>query len=215
MILARANVFRHHVELCRRDIQTVRPGIADFDIVLHRAIHRHLYDARKPADTVIFMHHKIAHGEIGIGPDLLTVGHGLVFRPAQAACSDLRIGKHRKLRLRVLHAGGETPRRNQACTRRGHRIRVLHGLYLYAAACEKIPQKLRAPEITGKHDDAEAQREIMRNVVRRCLQAAAIGRELLDRDPADGARLKRVTPHRETVRHENRPIRQTAQHVAP
>ena len=139
VILARADVFRHHVELRRRNVQTVRPGVADFDIVLHRAVHRHLYDAREPADAVIFVHHKVAHGEIGVGADLLAVGHGLVFRSSQAARSDLRIGEHRKLRVRVLHTGGDAPRRDETRARRGQRVGVLQRLRVHAAPVEEIP----------------------------------------------------------------------------
>ena len=83
-VLARADVFAHEVELRRRDIERVRPGIADLDIVLHRTVDRHLHDARKAADAVVDMHDEIAGGEVFIGAQR-GAGRRLFLRPRLCA----------------------------------------------------------------------------------------------------------------------------------
>ena len=59
-----ADVFRHHVELCRGNVQTVVARVADLDVVLVHAVDAHALDARKAADAVMLMHDEIAGGEI-------------------------------------------------------------------------------------------------------------------------------------------------------
>ena len=78
-VLARADVFAHKVELRRRDIQRVRPGVADFHIVLLHPVHGHPDDAGEAADAVVFVHHEVAHGEVRAGANPLA--HRGLFAP--------------------------------------------------------------------------------------------------------------------------------------
>lgn len=106
-ILARADVLADHVELRRRDIERVRAGVADLDVVLHRAIDRHLHDACEAADAVVLVHDEIAHGEVGVGVDLLAVGLLFMLCAPQAGRRDLRVRKDGELCIRKLDAGRE------------------------------------------------------------------------------------------------------------
>ena len=128
VILARADVFRHHIELRSGDIETVRPRVADLDIILHRPVHGHLHDAGEAADAVHVVHDEIADREIGIGLDGLAVG--ALFRlcaPHAADAGHLRVREDGELRVRVFQTRGEASDRDEAPARRGERL----GLFLH------------------------------------------------------------------------------------
>ena len=188
-IFARADVFAHEVELRRRDIERVRAGIADFDIVFHRTVDRHLHDARKAAYTVVFVHDKVADGEVGIRVDFLAVGLLFVLCPPQTGRRDLRVREDGEPCIRKLDARRETARRDEALPRLRQRVRVLGCRGMDAVPVKKLAQNTRPAHIARQHDHAVAEILIVRNVVRRGLAAAAIGRQLLCRQAHERARL--------------------------
>ena len=188
-VLARADVFAHEVELCRRDIERVRPGIADLDIVLHRTVDRHLHNARKAADAVVFVHDEVADGKVGVGVDLLAVRLLFVSGAPQAGRRDLRVREDGEPCIRKLDARRETARRDEALPRFRQRIRVLVRRGMDAVTVEKLAQNARPAHIARQHDHAVAEIPIVRNVVRRGLAAAAVRGQLLCRQAHERARL--------------------------
>ena len=212
-VLARADVFAHEVELRRRDIERVRPGIADLDIVFHRTVDRHLHDARKAADAVIFVHDEVANGEVGVGVDLLAVRLLFVSGAPQAGRRDLRVREDGEPCIRKLDARRETARRDEALPRFRQRIRVLVRRGMDAVTVEKLAQNARPAHIARQHDHAVSEIPIVRNVVRRGLAAAAVRGQLLCRQAHERARLDGAAAELQPVGQHDGPGLDSAHHV--
>ena len=162
MILARADVLRHHIELRGGDIETVRPRVADFDVILHRPVHGHLHDAGEAADAVHVVHDEIADREIGIGLDDLAVGALFRFGAAHAAdAGHLRVRENGELRVGVFEARGEAPDRDEALARRGKRVRVFLHIGGHVVIFQKFAEHRRAAAVSREHHDAKAEGNIM------------------------------------------------------
>ena len=213
VILARADVFAHEVELRRRNIERIRPGVADFDIVFHRAVDRHLHDARKAADAMVFVHDEVADGEIGVGVDLLAVGLLFVLCAPQTGCRDLRVREDGEPGIRKLDARRETARRDEALPRLRQRVRVLGRRGMDAVAVEKLAQNARPAHVARQHDYAVAEVLIVRNVVGRGLAAAAVGGQLLCRQAHERARLDGAAAELQPVGQYDGPGLDPAHHV--
>ena len=212
-ILARADVLADHVELRRRDIERVRAGVADLDVVLHRAVDRHLHDARKAADAVVLVHDEVAHGEVGVGVDLLAVGLLFVLCAPQTGRRDLRVREDGELCIRKLDAGREAARRDKALPRLGQGIGMLGRGGMDAVPGEKFAQDARPAQIARQHHHTVAEVQIVRDVVGRRLAAAAVGRELLCRQAHHGAGLDGAAAELQTVGQHDRPLLYAAHHV--
>ena len=76
---AAADVLADHVQLGGGYKEGVAALIGDFDIVLDGIVHLDLLHGHKPADTVVFVNHQIAGGQIGKGVELLAVGGAGLF----------------------------------------------------------------------------------------------------------------------------------------
>ena len=72
-VLPCADILRDHVELRRWDVERIRAGVGDLDIVLDRAVDRHLHDAAEAADAVHVVHDEVADGEVRVGLDAFAV----------------------------------------------------------------------------------------------------------------------------------------------
>ena len=104
-VLPPADVLAHQVQLGSGHIEHVRPGVGQFDVVLLNPVHRHLGHAHIPADAMVLMHHQVAGGKVGIGAQLLPVGHrlGLPFFPPGLRAP---LGEHSQPRAGEFHAPG-------------------------------------------------------------------------------------------------------------
>ena len=212
-IFARADVFAHEVELRRRDIERVRSGVADLDIVLHRTVDRHLHNARKAADAVVFMHDEVADGKVRVGVDLFAVRLFFVLCAPQTGRSDLRVREDGEPCIRKLHARRETARRDEALPRLRQRVRVLGCRGVDAVPVKKLAQNTRPAHIARQHDHAVAEILIVRNIVRRGLAAAAIGRQLLCRQAHERARLDGAAAELQPIGQYDGPGLNSAHHV--
>ena len=207
-VLAAADVFRHKVELRRRNVQTVRPGVTYFNVVLFHAVHRQPENAGEAADAVVLVHHEIADREIGAGAELLTVRHGAAALAAsQRARGDLRVGQHGKARLRRLKSRGERPHRDGgAPLRRKSAVRKA-AQRRYAVSLEHRGEHVRPSPVRGEHHDAESVFQIPLHVGKRRFRAAAVAGELADVRIERRPRRERIASRAEGVRHHNRKIR--------
>ena len=216
MILARADVLRHHIELRGRHIETVRPRIADFNVILHRSVHGHLHDAGEAADAVHVVHDEIADREIGIGLDGLAVGASFrLCAPHAADARHLRVREDGKLAVGIFQSRREAPDRDEALARRGERLGVFLHIGGDVVIFQKLAEHRRAAAVPREHHDAKAEREIMRDIVHRGLDAAAVAGQLLDRDAADRARIDRIAPELEGVGKKEREVRELMNEVLP
>ena len=212
-IFARADVFAHKVELRRRDIERVRSGVADLDIVLHRTVDRHLHNARKAADAVIFVHDEVADGKVGVGVDLFAVRLFFVLCAPQTGRSDLRVREDGEPCIRKLDARRETARRDEALPRLRQRIRVLGRRGVDAVPVKKLAQNTRPAHIARQHDHAVAEVLIVRNIVRSGLAAAAVGGQLLCRQAHERAHLDGAAAELQTIGQYDGPGLDPAHHV--
>ena len=64
LILGGAEIFRHHVQRRRGNVQRIRSGVADHDIVLLKAVDLHLFYAGKAAYAVHLVNDEIARLEV-------------------------------------------------------------------------------------------------------------------------------------------------------
>ena len=212
-IFARADVFAHEVELRRRDIERVSSGVADLDIVFHRAVDRHLHNARKAADAVIFVHDEVADGKVRVGVDLFAVRLFFVLCAPQARCRDLRVREDGEPCIRKLDARRETARRDEALPRLRQRVRVLGCRGMDAVPVKKLAQNTRPAHIARQHDHAVAEILIVRNIVGRGLAAAAVGGQLLCRQAHERARLNGAAAELQPVGQYDGPGLDPAHHV--
>ena len=73
-VLPAADVFAHQVQLKGGDVEGVRPGELELDVVLFHPVHGHLHHAGEPADAVVLVDHQVPGGQVGEGFQLLPVG---------------------------------------------------------------------------------------------------------------------------------------------
>ena len=73
LILGRAEIFRHHVQRSRGNVQRVCSGVADHDIILFEAVDLHLFYAREAAYAVHLVNDEVARLEVGVGVYALSV----------------------------------------------------------------------------------------------------------------------------------------------
>ena len=209
-VLAGADVFRYQIELRGRDIQAVRPRVADLDVIPLRAVHRHFENAREPADAVRLVHHEIAHGKILVRTEP-RAGRQRAFPPRRthAGAHELRIRKHRQPDLRIFHARGQPAHGDGAPA--GLRQLIQPRGKAHAAdlpAGKHLLQRLGPPPVRSQQHAAIALPQPVAHIVRRGLRAAGIGGQLLCRYADGGARLHGIAAYREGVRHHHGVIRQ-------
>ena len=91
----RPDVLGHHVQLLDRDVQLIRPGVLDADIVPADSRRRQVLDAGEAPDAVGFMHHKVARLQVVEGKDRAGVAPPRLVRRPLAAAQDCRGGRQR------------------------------------------------------------------------------------------------------------------------
>ena len=201
-VLAAAGVLRHQIQLRGGDVETVRPGVAYFDVVLFKAVHRHLHDAGEAADAVVLVHDVVAHGQVGVAFDARAARRqGLVraalFLPAQ----QLRVGEHAQADAGVVHARGDRADGDAAAPRLGQRGQGNLKRRVDPALEKEVPQQLRAALVPREDDDAVVLPQIGRDVLGRGLRVARVARQLPGGDARERARRERAAPHGEGVGH--------------
>ena len=213
-VLAAAGIFGDEIQLGGRDVQAVRAGVLDLDIVLVKAVDLHLHDAGKAADAVVFVHDIVAHGEVGIALDAHAPGGesflcALLPRRAQ----QLRVRQHGETDRGVFHARRDRADRDIARAFVRHARQAFKERGGDAAGGEKLLQHLGAPLVAREDDDAIVLLQIRRHVVGRGLGVAGIGRQLLGSDGGQRARRKRAAPHGKGVGHIDGEVGKPAQQL--
>ena len=174
-----ADILGHQVQLRGRDVQTVRAGVADLDVILFRPVHGDFEYAGEPADPVVLVHHQISHREVGAGADALGVGHGAAaFAAAQGTGHDLRIRKHGEPDLRHLQSRGKASHRHGTAAEGrqfsvGVAVQGSQSVFLQHGA-----QNGGSPFVGGKDDHAVLLIQEPPDILQRRLQASAVGRQL-------------------------------------
>ena len=156
LFLARAGVLRHHVQLRRGDVERVAARVVELDIVLVEAVHLHAHDPGEFADAVVFVHHEIARGEVGIRLDARPVGGQLFARlrgPA-ARAHKLGVGQDGEAETRVLKARGHRAHGDAALSRRRELFERGVDERVHALVAEEVLERLGAPLVPGEDDDA-------------------------------------------------------------
>ena len=83
-----AGIFGHHVQLGGGDIEHIRPGVAELDVVFFKSVHLHLDDAGEASDAVGLVDHIVPHGEVGIALNALPVRRELFGSPSFSLSAD-------------------------------------------------------------------------------------------------------------------------------
>ena len=205
-VLPGADVLAHQVELGGGDVEHVGPGVGDLDVVLLHPVHRHLGHLQEAAHAVVLVYHQVAGRQVGVGAQLLPVGHRLA--PALFAQQGLPLGEHGEAPHRVLHAGGEPPHGNHRLAVAGQLVELeIHGgghLLLPQEGLEVEGTLLAAHQYHG----AESVGDIVGQVGDGGLQAGAVRGELLGQQVEQGAGPLGVPGGGEGVQVADRPVGQ-------
>ena len=207
-LLSAAGVLGHHVQLRCGDIEHVRSGIAELDVVLFKPVDLHFDDSGKTADAVGFVDDIVPYGEVGIALDALAVGRefsvGFLFvLPA----NQLRVRQDRQFQGGVLNSGGERADADTALALAGQRLHLRPDQHRRAVLPQKLLQDLRPALISRQDHHPVILLQVDLQILRRSLGISRIGGQLLGRDaqerlrlevsPAEGERVSRI--ERETL----------------
>ena len=207
-VLATADVFAHQIQLGDGDVQAVAAGVVDLDIVLLHAVHRHLLDARKPADAMVDVDHQIPGSQVRVGLELLAVGLLpqllLLFRHRQ----QLALRQHRQLQLRELAAGGQGADGDADLSGDRHGLPLqVHGggdALVLQNAVEVFGPGLAAAE----HQNGAAGVPVVAHVRDGGLQTAAVGGQLLGPHPHESSGPQGQAGGGQGVLHDDGEVRQ-------
>ena len=163
-ILSAADVFAHQIELGDRDIEDIRAGIADLDIILDHTVDIHLLDPLEDADAVGDVDDIVARRDIRDRPDALARLLAAGAADGGPGIAAPAVGDERHPHRPVFEAGRQ-PRRHHhhlAEHDRGGIGEVVGGDPL---AGEVAYERAGSPFGSGEYDTAVAQREIAADIL--------------------------------------------------
>ena len=214
LLLARPGVLRHHVELGGRDVETVGPGVVDFDIVLLEPVDVHLDDAGEAADAVVFVHDDVADREIGVGLEpRLALGQRPSVLLFSLAADQLRVGQYGEADARIVDARRDRTDVDAALALARQLVGRCADQRLQAVVPEELLQHLGAALVGGEDGHAVALLEIELDVVGSGLGRARVGRQLPRLHAQQRLRRQGIAPDREGVGHVDRQILEAAQEL--
>ena len=118
-------VFLQHIQLGGQHIQRAVPGVLDFDVILHHAVHLHFLNAPVDAQPVIFMHHKIAHGQLVEALDPFAVIFAFLSAFLLLPAENIRLRDHHEFAPGILKAPGHMAVGGPDFSRLNHPVRVI------------------------------------------------------------------------------------------
>ena len=137
--LSPAGVLGHHVQLRCGDIEHVRSGVAELDIVLFKPVHLHFDNSGKAADAVGLVDDIVPHGQVGIALNAFSVGGKLFVCFLFVFSADqLRIRQDRKLERGVFDSGGERADTDTAFTLLRQSLHLRPDQHLCAVLIQKF-----------------------------------------------------------------------------